>query len=389
MKNIAFLALLILINGCEFSVKKSHTVRNDEKEIVDEFTKQITKDVLDDDINGSTSAAIVKGDEILWSGATGFLDPINKTIADTTTIYRIASITKSFTAFLLMQLHQDGVLNINDPVEKYLPEIKLLKGYADAKKITFQELASHTAGLVREPKLKDAATGPIEEWEDKILQSIPLTEITTRPGTNFKYSNIGYGILGLALSRAAGISYEELLNSRIFQPLNMGNSYLTVPEKKMKNVAKGMDGGPMGDIDYDYPLEEHKGRGYKVPNGGIYTTPNDLTKFMISNMGTYSALLDSSNLLYMQKIHSPETDFWDNYGIGYFIYKHKGRIYVGHSGSISGYTSYFLFDKESKYGVIILRNYSWGITEMELRSFALLDKLNKLNIPTGGDKQIN
>ena len=147
-------------------------------------------------------------------------------------------------------------------------------------------------------------------------------------------------------------------------------------EEKMKYVAKGMDGGPMGDIDYDFPLEEHKGRGYKVPNGGIYTTPNDLAKFMMSNLGYYRELLDGSNLSLMQTIQTPENKYWDNYGIGYFIYKHKERIYVGHSGSISGYSSYFLFDKESKYGVIILRNYNWGITELELRSIALLDKLN-------------
>lgn len=378
MKKLASFTLIIFVISCHSGTESSNKVNLNENKIIDEFAKQLAKDVLDDGINGSISAVIVKGDEILWSDASGYLDAIEKIPADTQTIYRIASITKSFTAFLLMQLHQENVLNIYEPIEKYFPEIKMLKGYTDSTKITFHQLASHTAGLVREPKLKDAASGPIEMWEKKILQSIPLAEIRTKPGSNFQYSNIGYGILGLALSRAAGISYEELLNNRIFHPLNMENSFLIVSEEKMKYVALGMDGGPMGEIDYDLPMEEHKGRGYKVPNGGIYTTPNDLAKFMMSNLGCYKDLLDSTNLSVMQSIQTPENDYWDNYGIGYFIYKHKGRTYVGHSGSIAGYSSYFLFDKDSKYGVIILRSYSWGITEMELRSITLLNKLNNL-----------
>lgn len=375
--NLSILSILIL--SCSSNNTTNSKFNLSEQEIIDEFANQLSKDVADDGINGSISAAIVKQDKIIWSDAAGYLDPHNKILADTNSIYRIASITKPFTAFLLMQLHQEKILNIHDPVEDYFPEIKELIGYSDSTKITFHQLASHTAGLVREPKLKNAASGPFELWEDKILQSIPKTEIRTKPGTRFKYSNIGYGILGLAISKAANRTYDDLLNQKIFRPLNMTNSYLVVPNEKRKNVSEGMDGGPMGEIDYDYPMEEHKGRGYKVPNGGIYTTPNDLAKFMISNLGYNKNLLDSTNLSLMQSIQTPENDYWDNYGIGYVIYKHKGRVYIGHSGSISGYSAYYLFDKDSKYGVMILRNYNWGITELEVRSVALLDKLNMIN----------
>lgn len=258
--------------------------------IIQEFESQLKKDIKDDNIKGSISAAIVKNNKIIWSKAFGIADIERNIPADTNTIYRTASISKTFTAFLMMQLYQKGIIGLDDPIEKYFPEIKRLKGYSDATKITFRQLASHTSGLQREPSLKNAAKGHIEEWENKILVSIPATSFQFKPGEEHNYSNIGFGILGLALSRAANIPYMELIENEILKPLNMKNSFFIVPDTLFQNLAKGNAGGPLGASNYELPDKEHKGRGYKVPNGGIYATPNDLAKFMICNMG-YSDLL--------------------------------------------------------------------------------------------------
>jgi CubicO group peptidase (beta-lactamase class C family) len=291
-------------------------------------------------------------------------------------IYRAGSISKSFTAFLMMQLAEEGLIKLTDPIELYFPEIRNLKGYSDSTKITFLQLATHTSGLTREPELDGADSGSIENWENKIIESIPKTYFENRLGEEFSYSNIGYGILGLSLSRAAKRPFAELVNEKIFVPLKMDNSYFQIPADKTTRLAKGMDGGPFGEIDMETPKIEHDGRGYKVPNGGIYSTPNDLGKFMMANMG-YRALLkpESLDLMQTEKAYDGE-----KYGLGFFITEVRGMTIIEHSGSISGYTAQLAFERNSKYGVVIMRNYNWGTTDLSLRSHILLRDLDKLKI---------
>ncbi len=255
--------------------------------IIDEFENQLRKDLRDDNIKGSISAAVVKEDKIIWSGAFGPIHQGGDRSADQHTIYRAGSIAKSFTAFLMMQLVQEGILDLEQSVETYLPEIRGLQGYSNLTRFTFRQLASHTAGLIREPKLEKADAGPIVEWESKVLQAIPTTSFEFLPGERFGYSNIGYGILGFALSRAANEPFIEMVEERILKPLEMENSFYIVPGHKLENLAQGLGGGPFGDepINLDGPKNEHRGRGYKVPNGGLYSTPTDLGKFMICLMG--------------------------------------------------------------------------------------------------------
>jgi CubicO group peptidase (beta-lactamase class C family) len=95
-----------------------------------------------------------------------------------------------FTATLLLQLAEEGKVRLDDPVEKYLPEVKSIQGYGDQSKITLRELASHTAGLRREP---DRDEGPVDQWENMVLTCIPATSFDHLAGTGFLYS-MGYRI---------------------------------------------------------------------------------------------------------------------------------------------------------------------------------------------------
>ena len=343
--------------------------------IIEEFENQIEKDLRDDNINGSLSAAIVRKNEIIWSKAFGPSNLSGDRAADTDTIYRSGSIAKSFTAFLMMQLVQDGTIELDQPVEKCLPEIRELEGYSDSTKITFQQIASHTAGLVREPKLEKADVGPIEEWESKVLQSIPKTSFESKPGEKFSYSNIGYGILGVALSQAAGQPFMEMIEIRILKPLHMDNSFYIVPDHKLENLAQGIGGGPFGDteVDIDGPKNEHRGRGYKVPNGGLYSTPTDIAKFMMCNMG-YVNILEQKYLERMHTNQTPETSY-HSYGLGFELYKDPAIHIAGHAGGVLGYSSYFGFEKECHHGVILMRNYNWGTTSWDFGPKVLLRKL--------------
>jgi CubicO group peptidase (beta-lactamase class C family) len=371
-RNIVVILYLVVL-GCSPS---EHSKPDNFELIVGDFERQVQKDIKDDRIEGSISATIVRGDKIVWSKAFGWADQDNKRLADTSTIYRTGSISKSFTAFLMMQLAEEGSIKLTDPIEMYLPEIRKLKGYSDSTKITFLQLSTHTSGLIREPELEGAASGSIENWESKILESIPKTSFENRVGEKFSYSNIGYGILGLSLSRAVKKPFAELVKDKIFIPLKMNNSYFQVPDDETARLAKGMDGGPFGEIDVKTPMIEHSGRGYKVPNGGIYSTPNDLAKFMMANMG-YRTLLKPETLDQMQ---TEKASDGDKYGLGFFISDGKGMNIIEHSGSVSGYTAQLAFERNSKYGVVIMRNYNWGITDLSLRSHILLRDLSNLEM---------
>ncbi len=344
------------------------------RKIISQFENELKSDLAKDSINGSISACIVKENKVIWSRAFGYADAENKILADTLTIYRAGSISKSFTAFLMMQLFEEKIIMLNDPVELYFPEIKRLKGYSNSTKITFQQLASHTSGLSTEPGLENAKSGPIGDWEHKVTASIPTTSFESQPGTRFSYSNIGYAILGLTLSRATGKPFMELVRGKIFVPLKMNNTFYKVPDKFKTKLAVGMARGPSKIIDTDLPKKDHEGRGYAVPNGGIYTTSNDLAKFMICNLG-YSTILNNESLAEMQVEKDPARN---KYGLGFMVFHTDQINIIGHNGFIAGYEAEFAFEKESKFGVILMRNYNDGATDLDKASFILLSKLRQL-----------
>ena len=369
------IGFLVLSCGVNKSVPKIEKKSNSD-EIILEFARHLEYDVKQDNI-GSISAAVFDNKKIIWSNAFGLADTDRGIKAGTNTVYRTASISKSITAYLMMLLIQNGTIGLDDPVKKFLPEIthllhdKLLGNTY----ITFKHLASHTSGLAREPDLPLAATGPIEEWEKKVLNSIPTTRLIFDPGEKYAYSNIGYGILGLALSRATEKPFMQLIDEMVFKPLKMNNSFFIIPEGDKNKVAAGYNWHPFtGKIDAEKAKLEHKGRGYKVPNGGIYSTPSDLARFLMAQCGN-SDLLTTKYLQMMQTIQTQEDDEY-GYGLGFSIRNNdKGIKMVEHDGGVIGYNAYMAFNPESGIGVIMMRNYNFGLTNMLLEPRTLLSRL--------------
>ncbi len=377
MKKILTLTLALTLLGCQQSKKENYSTYNKSQQTIGAFIEKIGSDIQDDNIRGSISLVIVHKDVNIASKTFGSSDPFKRTAADSNTIYRIGSITKSFTGFLLLQLQQEGFLDINDPVEKYLPEIKSLIDYDKHTPITLKQLASHTSGIDRESGNRYANFGNIKQWTDKVTKAIPETSFRSKPGERFRYSNIGYAILGLAISKACNKPYIELIEEYILNPLEMDNTFFEIPKNKGHKLAQGMAGGPTAELNYDLPKQEHNGRGYRIPNGGIYSTPNDMAKFMKACMG-FSDILDKEGLKLLQTSQTPTKRLRSNYSYGFDLYSNQGISTVGHRGSTPGYSAHFEFEINSKYGVIIMRNYNFGNTNLDLRSNALLRKLSRL-----------
>jgi len=377
MKKILLVLLILFLFSCTDRSESADIAINQSEKLVGDFINLIEKDIEADNIKGSVSLVILNEEEILASNAYGLISPEGQAVADTSTIYRIGSITKSFTGFLLLKLQQDGVINLDDPIEIHLPEIKNLADYDKHPPITFRQLASHTSGLDRESRNRDANFGPVKAWQNKVLNAIPETHYRNAPNERFRYSNIGYALLGLAISRVGDQSYIDLVKKEILDPLKMTNTYFEIPENKKIRLAKGMGGGPTATLDYELPLREHEGRGYRIPNGGLYSTPNDMAKFMKACMG-YSNILNEESLKALQNTQTPTKRLRANYSFGFNLYEDQGINTVGHGGSTPGYSAHFEFEKSSKFGIIIMRNYNFGNTNLDLRSNALLRNLTLL-----------
>jgi CubicO group peptidase (beta-lactamase class C family) len=219
--------------------------------------------------------------------------------------------------------------------------------------------------------------GSVDEWESILLDCLPVTDFISNPGEKYSYSNIGFGILGLAVSRASNKSFIELMQTKIFEPLDMKSTFYVIPENRMQHWAHGRSGGPLGGYDDERPKKELAGRSWAVPNGGIWSTANDLAKFMICNMG-YSQILIGDDLALMHTTQTPEGSWDENYGLGFTIYQDSLIHTIGHQGGTPGYRANLLFEKESKYGVVLLRNYNWGVTDLNLRSTLLLRRLKEV-----------
>lgn len=323
------------------------------------FDAEVAANVAED-AGGAISVAVFQGDHVIWAKGFGWADIEGRVAANSRTIGRIGSISKSFTAVLMMQLVERGVIGLDSPVREYFPEIDDLSDRpSGADPITFRMLASHTAGLVREPELRGAASGSIYGWERKILESIPHTAYQTAPLTEYSYSNIGFGMLGLALSRAAGVPFMDLMETLIFGPLGLESStfILDSPELLGRMSVGYSRSRRTGEISAEQATREHFGRGYKVPNGGVYSTVHDLAAFAAAMMGEGPVQILGGES--RREMFTPQAPA-DNYGQGFTVRTVNGTTIVGHGGSVAGYNADLVFDLDSKIGVAMLRTTSYN-----------------------------
>ncbi|MCI0434194.1 MAG: beta-lactamase family protein [Gemmatimonadetes bacterium] len=346
------------------------------RDALEQFAEQIRADVEADGV-GSIAVAVIVGDSVVWAHAFGWADRDRGIRADARTIYRTGSISKSITAVALMRQVERGRLSLEDPVVRWLPGFSELDGDpARIRTITLGHLASHTGGLIREPELDGAAAGPIADWESKVMASIPRTSLRTAPGEAYAYSNVGYGILGLTVSRAVSVPFMSLVTDDVFRPLGMTSSYFVVPASEWSRVAIGYANNTRGEIDTGLPAREHEGRGYKVPNGGVYSTVGDLARFIALMSGALGdEVLRSGTRTAMLTSRNPDNS--DNgYGLGFQVNTDEnGDRFASHGGSVAGYTAGIMFHPESRIGVALLRNYNTGRTNLET---ALRDLLRRL-----------
>lgn len=368
-------AALGLVTGWACAAPKSSQLPAEWHPTLSAFAEGVAADVRADGVGGMT-VALARDGEVLWSGAYGWADPERGIAAARETIYRTGSISKSVTAVLMAVLADDGMVSLDSPLEDLVPEIAGLVDRPRGASPDLRQVASHTAGFAREPELPGAASGPVGSWTSRILESVPTTRYRTPPGTEYSYSNIGFGILGFGLERAVGEPFMDQVEARIFEPLGMASSTFVVGDDLLSALSKGHANGRDGQVDTEQPALEHAGRGYKVPNGGVYSTVDDLARFAAGVMGRGGvSLLSEEMRAEMLSVQTPE-DPESGYGLGFSIDTVDMRVFAGHGGSVAGYTAQLLFEPATGLTVVLLRNYNRGRTNLGEAARALLAGLS-------------
>ena len=330
---------------------------------------------------GSITVGVVAGSQLVWTRSVGFADMKARRLANRSTVYRIGSITKPFTALMLMQLVAAGKVQLSDPVERYLPDVKQIAAKPPgAAPFTFLQLATMTAGLAREPEeVGPFWTGPVSSWEKTLLSALPHTRYQSFPGTEFSYSNIGYAILGAALGRVAGQPYVEWERSHVLKPLGMERTRFEVDPTIASDLAVGYQVRGDGTLDDRTAAEEaREGRGYKVPNGAIFTTVDDLARFVAFELGRgpdsvlARPVLDDA----FGGLVAADWDLESGYGLGFMAMRRDDYSYLGHSGSVAGYRAAMYYDRGMQLGVVVFRNVVGGKEDPDRLAVDILSSLS-------------
>jgi CubicO group peptidase (beta-lactamase class C family) len=323
---------------------------------------------------GSVTVGVIDKGAVVWTRSHGYADMEAKRPATRESVYRIGSITKQFTALMLLQLAEQGKVRLSDPLEQYVPEASQIPKLSPSQPpITLAQVASMTSGLAREPEasFSDHSVGPVSGWDRKVLTFVPRTRYAHEPGTRYLYSNIGYAMLGVALQRAAGEPFTQYVEKRIVAPLGMTSTAFEPDASLRARIARGyvMENGKPSS---DSPVRELDGRGYRVPNGALFSTVDDLAKFLAFELGEGPAIVKKETLdAWLERLHSGRADLGSGYGLGLQAVRRGPLVALGHGGSTAGYRAQALIDRTSRFGVVVLRSAEGKINPQEIALRAL------------------
>ncbi len=271
-------------------------------------------------------------------------------------IYPIASITKLFSGIMLLQLVERGKLHLTDPVQQYVPELsKVQNPFPWAPPITLIQLATMTSGIAGDnwvdPGFSDQFPSDDNDpttWDQRLAKEIPKSNFHFEPGTQREYSNEGYQILGLALSRAADQPFADYVTKEILKPLGMMDSSFWIGPDNVARLATTTH----------MPEFPSWRKSPALPTGSLFSTVEDLAKLMRFEFGLGpETVLSHAKLLESFRLIVPsDGDLRYGEGVGYAAIRSEDSdlVALGHGGETWNYIASFEYDRANQSGIIIL-----------------------------------
>jgi CubicO group peptidase (beta-lactamase class C family) len=327
-------------------------------------------------VPGAAWGIIVDG-ELAHSGVYGLRDAAAKDPVGRDTVFRIASMTKSFTAMAILKLRDDGRLSLDDPAERYVPELKGLPyPTADSRRITIRDLLSHAPGFPEDNAWADRHLHESHEWlSERMREGIPFSNA---PGVAYEYSNFGFGILGRIVTAASGTPYNDYVEAHILKPLGMESTTLDPTAVPPDRLAPG----------YRWEDERWKDEpllpdGAFGAMGGMLTTIPDLARYVGVLLGAFpprdgaeAGPIGRSSLREMQQIARTRPAVVtranagaiqlnaSGYGYGLRVWQTCDFAHlVAHGGGLPGFGTLMQWLPEHGVGIIAFANLTytgWG-----------------------------
>lgn len=306
------------------------------------------------------SVGVVVPEGLGWSGQIGFSDLNRLEATKSSTLYAIASITKTFTGTAIMQLVARGLLDLEDPVAKYLPELKAADssvGPIDA--VTIRRMLSHESGLAEEPPGTDWAAHVREAAPTEVLRR--AAEIGTKVPANsqWKYSNLAYQLLGEVVTRVSGTAFADYVRTQILEPLAMtSTSWSPLTAELEARRATGYAPRAFS----DELVVAHDGmRAWS--EAGLWSSVEDLARWLCFQLSAYANPERDSPILSshaLRSMHNPRylaDELWTRaWGISWYARRRDDGIWIQHSGGWDGFITDVCFDPIARVGAIALLN---------------------------------
>lgn len=326
------------------------------------------------------SFALVQNHRVLDEERYGYADRETGQKVDENTNYHWGSVTKTLTGIAILQLRDRGLLRLDDPVVKYVPELRAVHDpYGPIDAITIRQLLSHSGGF-RSPTWPWGPDQPAhagEPWVPfepakwaQVAAMLPYTEILFPPGSRHSYSNLGVVFLGQVIERLTDDDYEVYIDKNIFKPLRMYDSYFDqAPYFLLKNRSHGY----YREHGETKPAAFNFDSGITVSNGGLNSPIPDMVKYLNFLIGgdpdkkdIYEQVLKRSSLeeMWTKQLALESTDpsqgaparGRDWVGLSFFLHEDGGHLYVGHGGQQGGFISHIFVDPARHGGYLIAFN---------------------------------
>lgn len=291
------------------------------------------------------AASVTVNQKVVFSSACGWADAGWKVPNTVDTRFRIASITKQFTAAAVLLLHEQNKFSLTDPIGKYVPNLPV-----SWQSATVHQLLTHTSGVPIYTAAADLKWLEKEErTPDELLNPVRDKPLLYPHGTKLTYNNTGYVLLGLLIEKVSGLSYPRFVQERILDPLGMKDSGFDFTHKIIARKAQGYTllGGELQNADFVDATSAWSA-------GGLYSTVHDLTLW--SEALEHAKLLSSDSTEHMYRVY-PETILQEmHYGYGVVLAERFGHKLRYHSGGIRGFNSTLQRYPEVSMAIAVLSN---------------------------------
>lgn len=306
------------------------------------------------------AAGIVHGDELAWAAGAGLADTGAQVSSGPGTLYRIASITKTFTGAAVMQLRDAGRLDLDDPAVKYLPELRgAVSPFAAIEAVTIRRMLSHESGLAYDPPGTDWSV-PVYQGDPQLTLSRPGgIVLMLAPNVQHKYSDLAYQLLGEIVTRVSGIPYARYVRELILDPLGMSaTGFEPLDGPLLRRRAAGYSRRPFSD-----ELDLEPAFPPVWAEGGLWSCVQDLARWISFQLRAYTGPAADSPVLAaasLREMHKPrylaDDDWTSAWGISWSADRHDEVSWIGHSGGLPGFTTSVCFDPRQQVGAIVLHN---------------------------------